>query len=1207
MAALACSYASSRAETLNSDNLSEGFSNSGGASALASGRLRIGIFRTLNDAAVTTNANNLQALQNDFVPLVDSSQTFNTGSTGFFARSDAFSGGAAVYSTAGGTATITYDATPGVHDAADANLTDMAGKTVYIWVLNSNNLATATEHAIFKTTTTLPDSDVVPPTEVTVGTSGAVALVGSAGTGTTPAGSHVLAPITAPTLAPEIQVFVGPAAETELQTGGSVGYTGVLTFTVRNIGTGALNLASATLSNPADFSTAGFAAGSVNPVVGANEEAFTVTWDTFGLGGTKTTTLTIANDDPNEPSFVLTINAGDLIAPATAPVVTTPTANQNFTLANLGDTVTVNGTATDNFAVTDVQVSLNNGPWVAADLAKEGTPSTAFTLAITPNAGVNTLRVRTVDAGGNFSPITSRVFNVFRPLEINIVGGGSVAPAATFLPSPKNFQVGKVLTISAVPTAGNIFTGWTVGGGPTLQQIGVTPGALEKAALTFTFRAGLTLTANFQPNPFFALAGAYNGLVEETFRAPNISANSSHGFFKADVTSTGAFTGKLTIDGFVLNVNGAFDHTGVARFGTARLVTIDVGRTNKPSLKVSLNASLTAPFTIQGTVKQTAFQKSNIVAESSVDADRAFYGVQVVPVTLNPGSPNVVLASTSGLTAGAWVTGTGIPANSAVTAVTSGITSGSPDIGIPAASVAGRIVGEKVTGTGIPVGATILSISGNIVSGPLTAGITDTVATVTLASTAGRIPGEAVTGAGIQANTTILTVNSATQITLSLPANATNPAAALTFTKSKVTLTVNATATSTPTVTFTTPTRVLAVNGSFEIVLSANPTVAVTTNTNLTFTRDLGAEYLTTLVDGTHNMILPSREAYYSVGGTFEDTLDYFDPGDANNFQEDDIVVFEGTSLPAGITAGQNYFVVNKTDLDSDLDDDEFQVSLTQGGAAINFTGIGSDVSAVLDPDARQVPGLAAEDFPQGFGSGTIKVTKTGTVTLAGTLADGTTVSGTTTISAANEAALFSSIYTNAGFFSTQVKLNNADANSDISALTPAKWMRPAILTSHYYPAGWTDVIEVDLLAARYFGTGSVVKREDDGGTTDGDALADELIAPDTANGNAELQFAMGQIEEGQTVTKTVSISATNAVTEVPDPLDPTFSLTLAAGTGVLGGDFIHTNDTKPLFKGIVYQKGSWAGGWGYFLTTPTAPINYTGESGFMGLFGFAP
>lgn len=1069
MAALACSFASSRAETLNSDNLANGFTAADTTTALTTGRLRIGVFRTLTDIAISgASADNIQALHNDFVPLVDESQTFTAPVNGFFSRSDAFSGGSTVYSTAGGTATVPYDATPGVDNTA--NTTDLAGRTIYVWVLNDNNLADASQHGIYRTLQTLPDSDVVPPTEVTVSLVGATALVGSASgsnIGGT-AASFSLANIGGGAVrAPEIQVFAdGGGGDVEVQAASSVGYTGVTTFTVRNIGTDELNLATAVLSNEVDFSIGGFTAGDVSPASGANEEQFTVTWDTLAPAITKTTTLTIASNDPNEASFVITINAGDLVSPTTAPVVTTPTNNQSISLANLGDSVVVSGTATDNFAVTDVEVSLNNGPWVSADLAKPGTPSTTFSLAVVPNAGVNTLRVRTEDAGGNFSPITTRVFNVLRPLEINIVGSGTVTPAATFLPSPKNFVVGKVLTITGTPTAGNIFTGWTIGGGYTPQQIGVTPGALVKSTLTFTFRAGLTLTANFQANPFIALAGTYNGLVEETFRDFNTSANSTHGFFNATVQNTGAFTGKLSIDGFVLNVNGAFDHNGAARFGTASLTTIIVARTGKPSLKVSLNASLTAPFTIQGTVMQTAFQKSNIVAESSVNADRAFYGAQILPAGINAGVPNVAMAST-----------------------------------------AGRTVGEVVTGVGIPT---------------------------------------------------------------------------------------------------TPPTTIASLNGAVEIILSASPTVT-NAAANLTFTRSVDASYLTTAIDGTHNMILPSREAFYSVFGTFDDTLDTFDPGVPNDFQDDDIVVFndDGGSLPTGITAGQEYFVVNKTG-------DAFQVSLTVAGAAVDITSPGGDGTAVLDPDTHQIEGLAAEDYPQGFGSGTLKVTKTGTVTLAGTLADGTPVSGSSSISSANEVALYSSIYTKKGFFSTEVKLNSADANSDISALTPAKWMRPEIFTSHYYPAGWVEPIGVDLLAARFFSTGTVtvLKREDDGATTDVDALADELIAPDTAFGNAELMFTDGQLEED--LLKTVSISATattNVVTKVPDPLDPTFTLTLAKTTGLLGGSFTHTDNTlvpTANVKGIVYQKGAWAGGYGYFLTKQVV-LDYTGESGFMGLFGIAP
>ena len=65
---------------------------------------------------------------------------------------------------------------------------------------------------------------------------------------------------------------------------------------------------------------------------------------------------------------------------------------------------------------------------------------------------------------------------------------------------------------------------------------------------------------------------------------------------------------------------------------------------------------------------------------------------------------------------------------------------------------------------------------------------------------------------------------------------------------------------------------------------------------------------------------------------------------------------------------------------------------------------------------------------------------------------------------------------------------------------------------------------------------------------------------------------------------------------------DKSFLLTIAKGTGVISGNFKHTDLTKPLFNGIIYQKGINAGGYGFFLSTVPATPGSTGESGGVSL-----
>jgi len=66
---------------------------------------------------------------------------------------------------------------------------------------------------------------------------------------------------------------------------------------------------------------------------------------------------------------------------------------------------------------------------------------------------------------------------------------------------------------------------------------------------------------------------------------------------------------------------------------------------------------------------------------------------------------------------------------------------------------------------------------------------------------------------------------------------------------------------------------------------------------------------------------------------------------DSHGFSNGDIVNFNATTFPTGIAATGFYYVINKTD-------NTFQISLTNGGAAIDFTGASSAmyICAYADP-----------------------------------------------------------------------------------------------------------------------------------------------------------------------------------------------------------------------------------------------------------------
>lgn len=259
------------------------------------------------------------------------------------------------------------------------------------------------------------------------------------------------------------------------------------------------------------------------------------------------------------------------------------------------------------------------------------------------------------------------------------------------------------------------------------------------------------------------------------------------------------------------------------------------------------------------------------------------------------------------------------------------------------------------------------------------------------------------------------------------------------------------------------------------------------------------------------------------------------------------------------------------------------------------FTVVLPPVAPASQPDRIRVGAAFTErDYPQGDGFGTIKVGRDGKVTLAGTLADGTTVSASGTLSSDYRVALFSQIYSKLGYLGGWVKLNNGEADSDMRSLDGLLWGRPAIGGTHYYPRGWAESLKVDLIAAKY---------EAKNNQSILTASTNVQIRDDVVSGNAELIFSKGQLGPGVELMKVAYLSKADLVTTVPDN-DPTFTLKMDRKTGGFSGTFTHVDDTKPAYKGIIYQKGARAGGYGYFMTVQPRTIDYMGESGSVRMDG---
>jgi hypothetical protein len=367
---------------------------------------------------------------------------------------------------------------------------------------------------------------------------------------------------------------------------------------------------------------------------------------------------------------------------ASAPTLTlsTPAANAIFAAAQ-GPQIAVTGSAKDDKGVQAVQVQLNGGAFVDAALLPTvpGTTPT-FSLGVTAVPGVNNLVVRSVDEKGKISALTKRSFTyrvttvatVNVPLvfdsvtNTDVVAGTVTLPASVDKTVPRTYYVGLPYKFSAKPKPGYAFLYWEIS---PFTGAGVTGYAFELPDLTVIMQPGLSLRARFYHlNSTYpaSLIGAFNGLIlpSPTQPAPAGTApgNGNTGLFTATLTSTGALSGSLKIDGTSLPFTST---RGGARFGTGltRTDTLKILRKGKPDLELAIGITSYVPGQISGSVTQKL--NGATVAVSHFTADRAAYSSKSkVPATLMTGASqryNLTFPSVPGqAAASAYPPGTGI-------------------------------------------------------------------------------------------------------------------------------------------------------------------------------------------------------------------------------------------------------------------------------------------------------------------------------------------------------------------------------------------------------------------------------------------------------------------------------------------------------------------------------------------------------------------
>jgi hypothetical protein len=208
-----------------------------------------------------------------------------------------------------------------------------------------------------------------------------------------------------------------------------------------------------------------------------------------------------------------------------------------------GSSVAVAGSVDPAAGAASVQFRVENASGTRAYQAAAGTTSWSGT-AGGLIGGSNLIRAQSLDGSGNVLAETTCTIGyiVEGTLTVTLSGSGCVTPGFAGVTTQ---QVGKAIALRATPAPGSIFTGWT--------------GAMvsSKATITFPMENGLNLEANFEPNPFVPLAGAYGGLL-------TTGSGVSEGVVRLTVSAGGVFTGGMVIGGKAWALTGALDANGDA-------------------------------------------------------------------------------------------------------------------------------------------------------------------------------------------------------------------------------------------------------------------------------------------------------------------------------------------------------------------------------------------------------------------------------------------------------------------------------------------------------------------------------------------------------------------------------------------------------------------------------------------------------------------
>ena len=289
------------------------------------------------------------------------------------------------------------------------------------------------------------------------------------------------------------------------------------------------------------------------------------------------------------------------------------------------------GTVTDASGLDTLTIAFNGGAAEAVTVAagkftKSYANETSATAAgIIP--GNNSAVLTATDFDGNVSTVTRTFFyEKLVPVTVTSTNG-----LLTFTPklggtlALPTAAIGRTYSVSAKANTGFFFSAYSGTADISAPTASVTP---------VTFASGETLVATFTASPFTSgatgVAGTYNGIVKGSTVSTDTQANA--GILNVIVTvNTGAFTGKLNLDGVITPIAGVFDNVD--------------GSFSTPDVNNGTAYDLTLDFAtkvVSGSI--TKFKRGVEVAQVNVNAPHAYVTTAFTPATYHvafgaPASP----------------------------------------------------------------------------------------------------------------------------------------------------------------------------------------------------------------------------------------------------------------------------------------------------------------------------------------------------------------------------------------------------------------------------------------------------------------------------------------------------------------------------------------------------------------------------------------